>query len=100
MPHSTRILLARHGQSVCNAAKQWHLGILQGRYRDARDPLAQQLWRAQRQDRARYCPPGGESLSDMAQRVLPCLHTILAQAAHRTVLIVAHRYTNRLVLGA
>lgn len=91
-----------HGLPIqpCEALKELHLGILQGRFRDARDPEARRLWKARQQDKLHYRVPGGETFDDMARRVLPCLHTILAAATDTPVLIIGHRNINRVILAA
>ncbi|MCG3117643.1 MAG: histidine phosphatase family protein [Candidatus Manganitrophus sp. SA1] len=76
-----------------------HLGILQGRFRDQRDPEAQRLWIARSADRLTYRIPGGETFSELEQRVAPCINEILQKEAGGVVLIVGHRNTNRAILG-
>lgn len=83
-----------------SALNELHFGILQGRFRDARDPTAQRLWTARRKEKVHYRFAGGETFADLAQRVLPCLDEILTHEAGKVVLIVAHRNTNLLLLSA
>jgi broad specificity phosphatase PhoE len=80
--------------------KEIRTGVLQGRFRDQRDPEAQRLWDAWQQDKDTYRIPGGESFSELTQRVIPCVKEILEQEQGGTVLIVGHRNTNRVILGA
>lgn len=77
-----------------------HFGVLEGRYRDARDPEAQRLWQARQAADEDYALPGGESFAALRARVSRALTTILAAAAHGPVLIVGHRHTNRALLCA
>src|SRR2546428_13938581 len=77
-----------------------HSGVLQGRFRDDRDLKAQHLWEERKKDLWPCRVPGGETFAELANRVLPCLNEILAHTAGKVVLIVGHRNTNRLILGA
>ncbi len=90
-----------HGLSmqVWDALKEIHLGILQGRYRDHRDPEAQGLWRTWQQNKVTARIPDGESFIDLENRVVPCLEQILAQNNNGVILIVAHRSVVRVILG-
>jgi broad specificity phosphatase PhoE len=76
-----------------------HLGELQGRFRDERDPDAQALWAQWQADPWNFCVPGGERFADFAQRVHDALQRILQQHAGQEVLVVGHRATNRVLLG-
>lgn len=82
------------------ALKEIHFGVLQGRFRDERDPEAQHLWEARQKDKGNYRIPGGETFPELEQRVIPCLITIFRQEAGRTILIVGHRNTNRVIMAA
>ncbi len=99
---TARPTAAMHGLPIQPRAAlaEIHLGILQGRCRDASDPAAQQLWALRQNDKWHYRVPGGETLSELAQRVLPCLQDLLVEAAGQCILIVGHRNVNRLLLGA
>ncbi len=91
-----------HGLQIqpCDALKEIRHGVLEGRFRDARDPEAQRLWEARKKDKLRYRAPGGESFIDLACRVAPCLNAIIAREAGNVVLLVGHQNTNRAILGA
>jgi broad specificity phosphatase PhoE len=80
--------------------REIHLGVLQGRYRNERDPNAQRLWEERKQDIYGFRAPGGESFAELERRVVPCLTDILQNEHGRSVLIVGHRNTNRVLLGA
>jgi broad specificity phosphatase PhoE len=82
-----------------DALKEMHAGVLQGRFRDARDPEAQRLWQERRWDKRPYRIPGGETFAELERRVLPCLAEILA-TARGPILLVGHRNTNRVILAA
>ena len=82
-----------------NALREVHHGILQGRYRDERDPEARLLWEEREKDKQHYRLPGGETFWELEQRVSPCLREILKTSIGKTILIVGHRSTNRVLLG-
>lgn len=92
----------RHGLSIQinDSLNELHFGILEGRYRDARDPEALTIWEARKHDKRSYQIPGGERFIDMAERVRHALNYILAHEARGTILLVGHRNTNRALLGA
>ena len=81
------------------ALNEIHLGVLQGRHRDERDPEAQALWAQWQADIWRFRVPGGERFDEFTQRVDEALQQILRQHAGQCVLIVGHRATNRVLLG-
>jgi broad specificity phosphatase PhoE len=81
------------------ALNELHFGVLEGRYRDTRDPVAYDLWKARKRDKRTYLIPGGERFIDMAERVTGALTDILADEAGGTILIVGHRNTNRALFG-
>ncbi len=74
------------------------LGILEGRYVDDRDPPARDLWALRSQDKRGFTVSGGEKYPAFEQRVLRGLHDILANSMG-SILIVAHRNTNEILLG-
>jgi broad specificity phosphatase PhoE len=76
-----------------------HLGDLQGRFRDARDPEAQQLWEERAKDKLAFSILGGETYADLEHRVLATLSEVMDDERGGTVLIVGHRNTNRVILG-
>ena len=83
----------------CDALKEINLGVLQGRFRDARDPEAEKLWIARKQDKLNFCPPGGETYAELESRVAECLREILRDDNQQSILIVGHSNTNRAILG-
>lgn len=93
-------IATRHALSAqrCDDLKEMSHGIFDGRYRDQRDPQAQQYWRDRKDDPLSCRAPGGENLFDLEQRVAPCVKRIVSRAKGQTVLIVAHRNTNRVIL--
>ena len=76
-----------------------HLGVLQGRHRDDRDPEAQALWAQWQADLWGFCVPGGERMDEFAQRVEAALYALLQRHRGERILIVGHRATNRVLLG-
>lgn len=76
------------------------LGVLEGRYRDERDPAAQQLWQQWQQSKETLRIPGGEAFPEFAERVLRCWQRIAQTNAGGVLLLVGHRSTNRVLLGA
>jgi broad specificity phosphatase PhoE len=86
--------------TTCDALKEIHLGILQGRYRDERDPEAQELWAKRTQNKRDFRVAGGETFAELEQRVRSCLNEILLKGAQEALLIVGHRSTNRVLLSS
>jgi broad specificity phosphatase PhoE len=81
------------------ALNEMNLGVLQGRFRDERDPQAQAMWAQVHADMWGYQVPGAESYLDLMQRVSHALQEILEQHRGRRILIVGHRNTNRVLMG-
>jgi broad specificity phosphatase PhoE len=81
------------------ALNEIHLGVLQGRLRDERDPQAQALWAAWQADPWGFRVPGAERFDEFTERVEQGLHAILRRCRGQRVLLVGHRATNRVVLG-
>ena len=76
-----------------------HLGVLQGRLRDERDPEAQALWARWVAEPWTFRVPGGERFDEFTLRVERALQGILDRHQGQQVLIVGHRATNRVLLG-
>jgi len=55
-------------------------------------------WAARLADLVNFRAPGGESLSDLAARVLPTIAEIVARHRGEEVLVVAHGGVNRVIL--
>ncbi len=90
-----------HGLPIrsITALNELHFGVLEGRFRDARDPEASAIWKAHKQDTLHYRIPGGESFAALAARVTASLKDILADAEGGTILLVGHRNTHRALFG-
>ena len=85
-------------QSIA-ALNEQHFGVLEGRFRDERDPEARALWDAHKHDKRTHRIPDGERFIDLAERVKKALKEILGHEAGGTILIVGHRNTNRALFG-
>ncbi|MFQ5707448.1 MAG: histidine phosphatase family protein [bacterium] len=92
----------QHGLAIHkrDALMELHFGVLQGKFRDHRDPETQALWNRRKENMIDFRVPGGETYRELEQRVKPCLNQIIAQHEGRAVLIVGHRNTNRVILAA
>ncbi len=98
---TARPTAAMHGLQIQSHAglNEQHLGVLEGRFRDERDPEARALWDARKHDKRTHRIPGGERFIDLAERVKQVLKDILVHATGGTILIVGHRNTNRALFG-
>jgi broad specificity phosphatase PhoE len=81
------------------ALNEINLGVLQGRYRDERDPEAQAMWAQLQADVWSYRVPGAEAYAELTQRVSLALENILQGHRGQPALIVGHRGTNGVILG-
>lgn len=92
---------AIHGLPIQSQAalNELHFGVLEGRFRDARDSEARALWEERKKDKRLYRISGGERFIDLAERAKIALTDILAHEVGGTILIVGHRNTNRVLLG-
>lgn len=75
------------------------MGVLEGRWRDERDPDAQALWARWKAQPWLFTVPGGEAFTDFTERVQAALRAILGRHEGRRVLVVGHGATNRVLLG-
>jgi broad specificity phosphatase PhoE len=82
-----------------SALDEIHMGVLQGRHRDERDPEAQTLWGQWQADPWGPGVPGGERFDGFAQRVGDALQGLLRLHRGERILVVGHRATNRVLLG-
>lgn len=81
------------------ALNELDFGVLEGRFRDERDPEAKALWDARKRDKRHFRFPGGECFIDLAERATASLRDILENEDGGTILIVGHRNTNRALFG-
>lgn len=92
--------VAKNLQIACLPAfNEINAGVLQGRYRDERDPEAQAMWAQWQADIWSYRVPGAEDFNDLTNRVDRALQDILQRHRGHSALIVGHRGTNRVLLG-
>ena len=75
-----------------------HMGDLGGLTLEEIQVRFPEEWKERISDRFNYCPPGGESLTDMAVRVAPFLEALEALAGQR-IAIVSHGVMGRVILG-
>ncbi len=81
------------------ALNEIDLGVLQGRYRDERDPEAQAMWTQWQADIWGFRVPGAETFDEFTQRAAHALQELLQRHRGQRILIVGHRATNRVLLG-
>ncbi len=59
------------------------------------------VWQARGEDFANTAPPGGESVTALARRVLPAFTALCREAArHPASLLVAHQAVNRVIIAS
>jgi len=95
-PIATRLGLVPH---VHDELRELHFGDLQGRFRDRRDPEALRMLGEWKTNMLSARLPGGESLEELHRRVARFLLEILDGTGPETILVVGHRYTNRVLFG-
>lgn len=81
------------------ALDEIHIDVLQGRFRDERDPPAQALLAAWQGRPWGPTVPGGECLRPLSKRVLAGWRAILDAHTGEAVLLVGYRATNRVPPG-
>ncbi len=97
---TARILAEKRGLPVVEdpAFRELAMGVWDGVPVDdlaRREPDALRRWW---EDPVRTAPPGGESLEDLARRVLPALEAVVRRHPGQTVALVAHGGVNRVIL--
>lgn len=78
--------------------RERHVGRWQGRPWQEIAATEPDLWQAYVDDIAQQSPPGGESLHQVAARLLPAWQAIIANHPGQTLAIVAHGGINRVLL--
>ena len=98
---TARATAGDHGLGViqCDDLREQHLGVLQGQIRDARNPVALTLWRLRKADMLNFRVPGGETYTELEQRLRHFVQARLTRHRGGTVLIVGHRNSNRALLS-
>ncbi|NOT44532.1 MAG: histidine phosphatase family protein [Acidobacteria bacterium] len=83
------------------ALREQHFGIAEGQQRDDPESEIGRLWQARLLDREHFrMPGGGESYVEMETRVLEWLRPTLAAHRGENVLVIGHRNSTRVLLGA
>jgi len=74
-------------------------GVLEGHTPRDPDPEIQRLWAARKRDPLGFRVPGGESYQELRARLAPFVDEIGRRHPREPLLVVAHRATNRVLLG-
>ena len=83
-----------------DALKEVSLGLWEGQKKTSVMSQYPKEWAARGQDMYRVAPPEGESLAQLAKRVLPAFSSICGMAlAHENTLLVAHRSVCQAILA-
>jgi len=98
--HCARLIAASHGLAVVaeEALREINFGNWEGRTWVELQEAYPDDWQQRLQDLTNYQVPGGESLQDAADRILPALRRILEKHPNGDVALVAHGGVNRIVL--
>lgn len=75
------------------------MGILQGKSLEALERDHADLYGRWRADRVRFRVPEAENFEDLAARILPAVHELLAAFAGRRIALVGHAGPMRVILG-
>jgi len=78
--------------------RELHIGRWEGMTWHAIEQQHPDEWQARLQDLVHYQVPGGESLQQLADRVLPVLRNLVVRHRGEEIAIVAHGGVNRVVL--
>lgn len=78
--------------------REMGVGIWEGKSWDELMEQYPDQWRARLADIVNYRVPGGESVLDVHQRVMPVINDIVARHRGEEVLVVAHGGVNRIIL--
>jgi broad specificity phosphatase PhoE len=78
---------------------EMNYGRLEGHTPTDPDPEIRRLWEARKADPIAFRAPGGETYAEVRERVAPFAAELREQFAGRSVLVVGHRGTNRVLLA-
>ncbi|WP_305041345.1 alpha-ribazole phosphatase [Geoalkalibacter sp.] len=78
--------------------RELHIGAWEGRTWQELQDLYPDQWQARLSDLVNYRVPGGESLAEMAKRVRPALHALVARHRGEEIVLVGHGGVNRVIL--
>lgn len=81
------------------ALNEMNLGILQGQSRGDNDSPDARIWHRFTAAVTSYRIPGGETVQEVLSRVSSCLDELQTEFAGKTVMVVGHRNTNRVILA-
>jgi alpha-ribazole phosphatase/probable phosphoglycerate mutase len=95
------IIANEHGLSVIETAKlrEINFGEWEGLTFSDLETNYSQGFNAWQDDPLEIAPPGGETLADFQERILPKLRKIITQYQEETILIVAHGGVNKVALA-
>lgn len=95
-----RLLAASHGVDPIEneELRELHIGDWEGLTWQELQQRYPQQWQARLDDIVNYQVPGGESLVEMATRVMPAIEKIVAEHPGEELIVVAHGGVNRVVL--
>ena len=80
------------------ALREIDMGDWQGLSRREVAERQPDAYAARGRDIAKFRPPGGESFSDLASRVLPCWRSLAEDAETAVVVVAGHAGVNRVIL--
>ncbi len=80
------------------ALRELDIGVWEGKSWAELKAIYPREWQARLDDIVNYRVPGGESLADLRDRVIPAFERIVSGHLGEEVLVVAHGGTNRVIL--
>jgi alpha-ribazole phosphatase/probable phosphoglycerate mutase len=97
---AARCLGECHGlePQLLSSLRELHIGEWEGRTWQELQEKHPDQWQARLEDLVNYRVPGGESLKEMAQRVLPTVHSLVARHRGMEIALVGHGGVNRVIL--
>ena len=89
-----------HAPIICRPQfKERNVGVWEGMSFDEIGESYPDEWRAWLNDVVHFAPPGGESLLNVSDRVLPALKEALSENMGGEILLVGHGGVNRVILS-
>jgi len=98
--YCAELIAATHGitGTFDPALRELHIGDWEGRTWAELQEAYPNDWQARLEDLVNYKVPGGESLQDAADRIMPRIKKTLELHQGETIVIVAHGGVNRIIL--
>ncbi len=94
-----QIALRQQVEPVCQKQlRELHIGTWEGQTWQQLQQQDPELWQARLDDVVNVAPPGGETLLQLAQRVLPAMKKIIAAHPGGELVVVGHGGVNRVIL--